>query len=204
MRALLLVDLQYDFMPGGALAVPEGDAVVPLANRLMDKFDLVTASQDWHPADHGSFASRHPGAKPGDRIELDGLPQTLWPDHCVQGTRGAELHDDLRIGEIDRIFRKGQDRLVDSYSAFYDNARRRSTGLGEALREQEVDELYVMGLATDYCVLYSVLDAAELGFKTVVVADGCRGIDLTPGDVEAAWEKMRIAGRVIRSKEILG
>ena len=204
MRALLLVDLQYDFMPGGALAVPEGDAVVPLANRLMDRFDLVVASQDRHPADHASFASQHPGRAPGDRIDLDGVEQTLWPDHCVQGTRGAELHDDLRTGEIDQIFRKGVDRRIDSYSAFFDNARKRSTGLADVLREQEVAEVFLLGLATDYCVLHSALDAAELGFQTTVIADGCRGIDLRPGDIERAWERMRAVGRVVRSKELLG
>ena len=189
MNALILVDLQNDFMPGGALAVPGGDKVVPVANRLSEVFAvsaLVVATQDWHPAGHGSFASQHPGARPGDVIDLDGLRQELWPDHCVQGTPGAEFHPSLDQGRIARVFRKGSDPAIDSYSTFFDNARRKSTGLGDFLRENNVEQVYIMGLATDYCVKFSVLDALSLGFKTSVIEDGCRGIDLQSGDVESA------------------
>jgi nicotinamidase/pyrazinamidase len=184
MEALLLVDLQYDFMPGGALAVPGGDEVVPLANRLAAQFELVAASQDWHPPDHRSFASQHPGKKPGDVIELDGLQQRLWPDHCVQNTRGAELHHDLDRSLIARVFQKGADPRIDSYSAFYDNAHRRATGLGGYLKEKGVRKIFVMGLATDYCVKFSTLDAIDLGFQAVVIGDGCRAIEAEPGDLE--------------------
>jgi len=203
MRALLLIDLQYDFMPGGALAVPQGDATVLVANRLLDRFGFVVASQDWHPADHLSFASQHPGHEPLEEIELDGLSQTLWPDHCVQGSHGAELHHELRTGSIDRVIRKGEDRRVDSYSAFFDNARRRKTDLEATLREQGVEELVVLGLATDYCVLFSVLDALDLGFRVSVVRDGCRGIDQPAGGVDAAWRRMEEAGAaIVDSQEV--
>ena len=193
-RALLLVDLQYDFMPGGALAVPHGDEVVSAVNQQIPLYDVVVASQDWHPEGHKSFASQHPGKKPGDSIELDGVRQTLWPDHCIQGTRGARLHEDLKLPSIQKVFRKGEDERVDSYSAFFDNARRRSTGLADWLRGAGVDELHLMGLATDYCVKFSALDAAEQGFQTHVISAGCRGIDLEPGDVQKAWDEMRQAG----------
>ena len=201
MKALILVDLQYDFMPGGALAVPHGDAVVPVANALLPRFELVVATRDWHPPDHGSFASQHPGMKPGEKILLDGVEQVLWPDHCVQNTHGAELHADLDLSKIHHTVFKGSDPQVDSYSAFFDNARKRSTGLESFLREKGVDEAVLMGLATDYCVLFSALDAAELGFQTSVIQDGCRGIDLHPGDVDAAWRKMREAGVLLRQSE---
>ena len=206
MTALILVDLQNDFMPGGALAVPQGDAVVPIANRLSEVFaapdaagDLVVATQDWHPADHGSFASQHPGARPGDVLELDGLRQELWPDHCVEGTPGSEFHPALAQPNITRVFRKGSDPAIDSYSTFFDNARRKSTGLADFLHERNVDQIYIMGLATDYCVKFSVLDALSLGFKTCVIEDGCRGIDLQTGDVESAFEAMTAAGAEVVS-----
>ena len=199
MSALILVDLQNDFMPGGALAVPDGDAVIPVANRLAQSFDLVVATQDWHPPGHGSFASQHPGKNPGDTVELDGLRQELWPDHCVQGTSGAELHDGLDVRRITRIFQKGTDPRIDSYSTFFDNAHLKSTGLGDYLKEKEVSEVYLMGLATDYCVKFSVLDAVELGFKANVIQDGCRGIDLQAGDVSKAIDEMKTAGVVIVS-----
>lgn len=204
MRALILVDLQYDFMPGGALAVPDGDAVVAVANRLMPCFDLVVASQDWHPANHGSFASQHEGRKPGDVIELDGLEQILWPDHCVQHSDGAKLHRELNSAGIDSIFRKGTDPRIDSYSTFYDNAHRKDTGLADYLKKEGVAEIFLMGLATDYCVKYSALDARKLGFETNVIEDGCRGIDLKPGDVARAFAEMREAGaEIVRSDELI-
>lgn len=190
-------------MPEGALAVPHGDEVVEVANRLMDCFDLVVASRDWHPANHGSFASQHPGLKAGDFVKLDGIDQVLWPDHCVQDTRGAMLHHALRSELIRKIVDKGTDRKADSYSAFFDNAHRRSTGLGDYLLSENVDEVLLMGLATDYCVRASALDAVKLGFRTAVVADGCRAIELRPGDAEKAFEEMRQAGaQIVRSEDL--
>jgi nicotinamidase/pyrazinamidase len=204
MDALILVDLQYDFMPGGALAVPRGDEVVPLANQLAARFELVVASQDWHPPGHRSFASQHPGKIPGDVIELEGLDQRLWPDHCVQHTHGAELHHDLDRKRIDRIFQKGADAAIDSYSAFYDNAHRRATGLGDYLKDRGAARIFLMGLATDYCVKFSSLDAIELGFDVSVIADGCRGIDASPGDVEGALREMSARGvLLIDSRRVL-
>ena len=204
MRALILVDLQYDFMPGGALAVPDGDAVVAVANRLMPCFDLVVASQDWHPANHGSFASQHEGRKPGDVIEMDGLEQILWPDHCVQQSNGANLHRELSSTGIDRIFQKGTDPRIDSYSTFFDNAHRKDTGLGDYLKQQGATELFLMGLATDYCIKFSALDARKLGFETKVIEDGCRGIELNPGDVVRAFEAMREAGAgIVHSAQLI-
>ena len=203
MRALLLVDLQNDFMPDGALPVPRGDQVVPTANSLLERFDLKVASKDWHPPDHLSFASQHASKRPGDRIELEGLDQTLWPDHCVQGTPGAEFHPALHVDRLDHIVLKGTDRKIDSYSAFYDNARRRSTGLTAYLRERQVDEIVIMGLATDYCVLFSALDAVRDGFEVKLAADGCRGIGLQPGDVQRALDKMRDEGvAIVHSEEL--
>ncbi|MBN2216180.1 MAG: bifunctional nicotinamidase/pyrazinamidase [Pirellulales bacterium] len=194
MKALVLVDLQNDFMPGGALSVAEGDRVVPVANRLMPWFDVVVATQDVHPPDHLSFASQHPGRSPGDVVQIEGLAQTLWPDHCIRGTRGAEFVDGLDAGRIDRVFEKGTQHAVDSYSGFFDNARRRSTGLAEYLRGRGVADVFVMGLATDYCVKFTALDAVEQGFSTHLILDGCRGVELTQGDVQRAIDDMRNAG----------
>ena len=165
MKALIIVDVQNDFCPGGALPVPEGDRVVEVINRIQPGFDLVVATQDWHPADHGSFAANHPGRRPGEQIELAGLPQILWPVHCVQGTPGAELHPGLDRSRIARVFRKGTDPSVDSYSGFFDNGRRASTGLGEYLKDQGVTDVYVCGLATDYCVKATALDAVASGVQ---------------------------------------
>ena len=197
MKALILVDLQNDFMPGGALAVPGGNEVVPVANRLQGQFDLVVATQDWHPPDHGSFAASHPGRKVGDVIELGGLEQMLWPVHCVQDTRGAELADDLDRSRIRRVFHKGSDRDIDSYSAFFDNGRRRATGLGDFLAEMGAQEVHMLGLATDYCVKYSALDARRLGLDTFVILEGCRGVGLHEGDIDAAVQEMKDAGVII-------
>ena len=205
MRALILVDIQNDFLPGGALAVPDGDAVVPVANALMPGFSRVVATQDWHPADHGSFAANHPGRRPGEVIALGGLSQVLWPVHCVQGTRGAELADGLERGRIGRVFVKGTDPEIDSYSGFFDNERRKSTGLGEFLRAAGVDEVVVLGLATDYCVKFTALDALSLGLRTVLVVDGCRGVELQAGDSARAIEAVRAAGGVVvTSAELVG
>ena len=194
MQALILVDIQNDFCPGGALAVPEGDQVVPLANRLMDRFPLLIATQDFHPRTHKSFAANHPGKNTYEVIELEGLPQVLWPVHCVAGSEGAEFHPNLDSDRFDAVFAKGTDERIDSYSGFFDNGHRKSTGLADYLREKQVDEVFVMGLATDYCVKATALDAVQLGFRTHVIEDGCRGVELAPGDVEAAKRELRAAG----------
>jgi nicotinamidase/pyrazinamidase len=194
MQALILVDIQNDFLSGGALAVAHGDEVVPVANRLMPQYDLVVATQDWHPADHQSFASQHPGRSVGEVIDVDGLEQTLWPDHCVENTPGAELAAELNVRGIQHVVRKGTGRRIDSYSGFFDNGRRKATGLEAYLRQRAVTDVDVMGLATDYCVKATALDAAALGFKTRVIAEGCRGVELAPGDCEMALALMRARG----------
>lgn len=202
--ALILVDLQNDFCKGGNLAVPEGDAVIPLANRLQTQFDIVVATKDWHPQDHASFASNHPGHKIGDVVMLKDISQILWPDHCVQQTPGAEFHPQLDISRVQKIFFKGSDKTIDSYSAFFDNAHLRSTGLADYLRAQGVTDVYIMGLATDYCVKYSCLDAVKLGFNVHVIQDACRGVELKPGDVANALRDMEDAGvKMVKAKEIV-
>lgn len=193
-RALIIVDVQNDFIPGGALPTRNGEEVVPVINRVEPLFELVVATQDWHPPNHGSFASNHPGHKPGEVIELDGLQQILWPDHCVQGSRGAEFHRELDVSRIDRVVRKGTDPRIDSYSTFFDNGRKKSTGLELYLRENDVTEVWIGGLATDYCVLWSARDAVELGFATHVIADACRGVELNAGDIDRAFDEMRARG----------
>jgi nicotinamidase/pyrazinamidase len=194
MKVLVLVDLQADFLPGGALAVPDGDLVVPIVNSMQMAFPLVVATQDWHPANHGSFAANHPGKKPFEQIDLNGLPQTLWPVHCVQDTPGAALAPDLKRERIAKIFQKGTDPGIDSYSGFFDNGHRKSTGLGEWLKEQAVTEVFVCGLATDYCVKFTALDAVQAGFTTSLIEDACRGVTLRPDDVKNAIADMKAAG----------
>jgi nicotinamidase/pyrazinamidase len=203
MKALLLVDLQNDFMPGGALAVPEGDQIIPIINSLLKmKFDCVLATKDWHPHDHGSFAALH-GKQPGEVIDLFGLEQILWPVHCVQEMRGAEFAPGFNTSKIDKVFYKGIDRDIDSYSAFYDNGHRRATGLEAYLREIGTQQLYVAGLATDYCVKYSVLDAAKMGFNIYVIEDGCKAINLQVEDEKKAFQEMEAAGaHMIYSSDI--
>ena len=193
MTALLIIDLQNDFCPGGALAVPEGDAVVPVVNRLASARIPLVATQDWHPRDHLSFASQHQGKDPFDSIELDYGEQTLWPDHCVQGTSGADFHPDFRGERAEMIVRKGFRRDIDSYSGFRENDGQTTTGLAGYLREREIDSLVIAGLATDFCVKWSVEDARENGFKVTVIEDGVRGIDMN-GSLDAAWRSMREAG----------
>jgi nicotinamidase/pyrazinamidase len=194
MTTLILVDIQNDFCPGGALAVPEGDAIVPLVNRLQAGYDLVVATQDWHPANHGSFAANHPGRKIGEQIELAGLPQILWPVHCVQNTPGAAFHPALNLNRVARVFCKGTDPSIDSYSAFFDNGHHAATGLADYLRENGVGEVDVCGLATDYCVKFTALDAIALGFRVALLQDAARGVELRPGDVRRAIEEMREHG----------
>ncbi len=194
MEALIVVDIQNDFLPGGALGVPQGDEVVPVANAMMDSFELVCATQDWHPPEHKSFAANTPGKEVGESIELNGIEQILWPVHCVQNTKGAEFAPGLRTDKFSKIFHKGVDVEIDSYSTFFDNGHRRSTGLDAFLKERDVDKVYLLGLATDYCVKYSARDAIDLGFDTNVIEDGCRGVNLNPGDVDKAVEELKETG----------
>ena len=205
MKCLLLVDIQRGFCPGGNLAVPDGDAVVPIANRLIAEggYDLVVASQDWHPPDHGSFASQHPGASPFTLGVLGGKPQMLWPDHCVEGTADADFHPELDQSGIDHVQRKGENRAVDSYSAFRDNDRTALTGLADFLIGKQIDRLDICGLATDYCVKASALDARAMMTDVEIrcIIDASRGID--PAGVAAAIDEMEAAGvRIVTSDEI--
>jgi nicotinamidase/pyrazinamidase len=203
MTALILVDLQNDFVPGGALPVPRGDEVVDVANRLMPCFELVVATKDWHPTDHGSFASRHPGRNIGEIITLNGLPQVLWPEHCVQGTHGAEFLPGLNVQGIHKVFTKGSERGTDSYSGFFDNGHRKATGLDAFLEGKGVTDVYILGLATDYCAKFTALDARALGLNTYVVEDGCRGVELNKGDITKATDEMKAAGvRLVRASDI--
>src|SRR5690625_3423429 len=201
--ALLLVDIQNDFLPGGALAVAEGDAVVAVANRLMPAFDCVVATQDWHPPRHKSFAVEHAGRQPFDTVDLDRLEQILWPVHCVQDTPGASFASGLDIAPIRHVIRKGSNERIDSYSAFYDNGHRKATGLSELLHNLGIDGVVVMGLAADVCVAYSVLDALAEGFSVELVADGVRGVDMTAGATDRAIQAMREAGANITDSATL-
>ena len=197
MRALVLVDLQKDFFPGGALAVKDGDKILSAINILLKKkFDVIVATKDWHPSDHVSFASTH-RRKQGEVINLDGLEQVLWPVHCVQGTPGADFAPGWDAGKVEKVFYKGSDKAIDSYSTFFDNHKKRKTGLEDYLRQQAIEDIYLAGLATDYCVKYSALDAAKLGFNVYVVKEGCCAINLRPGDEAQAFEEMRKEGITI-------
>jgi nicotinamidase/pyrazinamidase len=190
---LLIIDVQNDFCPGGALAVADGDAVVPVINRLAERFDHIVLTQDWHPSGHSSFATSHPGSAPFETISMRYGQQTLWPDHCVQGTPGAALHRQLATERAELVIRKGFRPEIDSYSAFYENDRRTPTGLAGYLRERGLRRIFLAGLATDYCVHYSAVDARRLGFDAVLIEDGCRAIDLA-GSLDAAWTAMAAAG----------
>ena len=201
---LLVIDMQNDFMPGGALAVAEGDAIVPLVNRLATKFANVALTQDWHPAGHSSFASSHPGAKPFETMTMPYGAQILWPDHCVQGSAGARLHDDLNIPHALLILRKGVNRNVDSYSAFTEADRITTTGLAALLKARGVKRVFLCGLATDFCVGWSALDARAAGFETFVIEDACRAIDAN-GSLDAAWKAMQGASvRRVMAAEVAG
>ncbi|MVZ66317.1 bifunctional nicotinamidase/pyrazinamidase [Sphingobacterium sp. DK4209] len=177
MKALIIVDVQYDFLPGGALAVAKGDEIIPIINTIQKEYDLVVASQDWHPAQHKSFASQHEDKITFDVISLNGLDQVLWPDHCVQESYGASLSEDLDSTRVEAIFRKGMDPEIDSYSAFYDNGRRKNTGLAGYLKDRDIDEVHVCGLAADYCVFFTAMDALDEGFKTSIISKATRAID---------------------------
>ncbi|MBN2733227.1 MAG: bifunctional nicotinamidase/pyrazinamidase [Balneolaceae bacterium] len=203
MNALLIVDVQNDFCPGGALEVPNGDAIVPVINKLLPRFDTVLQTQDWHPAGHSSFASSHDGKEPFDTIGMPYGEQVLWPDHCVQDSEGAAFHPDLDTSQSQLIIRKGFRKQIDSYSAFYENDDTTSTGLSGYLRERDIDKLFVVGLATDFCVKWSVLDGLKEGFRITVVEDAVKGIDLE-GSVAQAWDEMQVAGAArIHSSKLL-
>ena len=192
-KALIVIDLQNDFCPGGALAVAGGDEIVPLVNAMIAEFDHVVLTQDWHPEGHSSFASQHDGKNPFESVSMPYGEQTLWPDHCVQGTPGAEFHAGLQWTKAELVVRKGFRKAIDSYSAFFENDRTTPTGLGGYLKERGISDLTLVGLATDFCVAYSAIDAAKLGFQATVVMDGCRAIDLG-GSLAEMTERMRQAG----------
>ncbi|EOZ98510.1 Nicotinamidase [Indibacter alkaliphilus LW1] len=203
MKALLIVDVQNDFTPGGALAVNEGDQIIPIINKIQGKFDLIVATQDWHPENHGSFAANHTDKKVGDFIQLNGVMQILWPVHCVQESSGAEFHKDLNTSQVAKVFQKGTNPLVDSYSGFFDNNKNGDTGLSDYLKSEGVREIYVCGLAADYCVKFTVLDGIDEGFKTYLIQDATRAVNVKEGDFEKALEEMEDHGAfLINSKEL--
>jgi nicotinamidase/pyrazinamidase len=192
MKVLIIVDIQNDFLPGGALAVQNGDAVIPVINKLQSQFDLVVATQDWHPADHKSFASMHPGKKIFDEIKLNGLPQVLWPDHCVQETKGAEFSSMLDTKKIEAIFRKGMDNNIDSYSGFFDNGKKKATGMDAYLKGRGITSIYVCGLAADYCVNFTALDGLELGFDSTIITDAT--LPINEGNFKKIIEDFKSTG----------
>jgi nicotinamidase/pyrazinamidase len=201
MKTLVIIDVQNDFIPGGSLAVPEGDQIVALINKLQEEFDLVIATQDWHPRDHSSFAANQPGKNEFEKIELHGQEQVLWPVHCVQNSKGAEFHPDLKSAKIEAIFRKGISKEIDSYSGFYDNAHLKSTGLTGYLKEKGADELYFCGLAAEYCVYFSIIDALKEGFSATLIEDATRAI--SKEDFEKAKKSiLHAGGKIVRSSEI--
>jgi nicotinamidase/pyrazinamidase len=203
MKALIVVDIQNDFVEGGALEVKGGRSIIGTVNRLMEEFGIVVATQDFHPANHGSFADNHPGQSLYSVIELDGLDQVLWPRHCVQGTAGAEFPPELDIRHFDKVVPKGTDPLIDSYSGFFDNGHRKSTGLADYLHGKGVSEVYIVGIATDFCVKYTALDAVAEGFITFLIEDACKGVDLSPGDVQNAIAEMEAAGVAVMQSSAL-
>lgn len=204
MKALILVDLQNDFMPGGPLEVREGNKILPVIQKLLDfPFDSIIATKDWHPKNHCSFARTH-NLAPGDVIVHNGLEQVLWPEHCIQSTPGAEFYPGWDTSKVHKVFYKGIEKDIDSYSTFYDNGKKRSTGLDSYLKEQGIKNVYIAGLATDYCVKHSVMDALHLGFNTYVIIDACRGINMHPDDTKTAIEEMiRDGAHIIISEKIL-
>lgn len=202
MTTLVLIDVQNDFIPGGALAVPGGDEIIPILNKLQHKFDLVIATQDWHPAEHSSFAVNHPGKNEFEVINWHEQEQVLWPVHCVQKTEGAWFHKDLETARIEAIFRKGINPEIDSYSGFYDNAKLKSTGLAGYLRDKGAKDLYFGGLAADYCVYFSILDALNEGFNATLIEDATRAIDPV-GYEKARQTILARGGKIVESKDLL-
>jgi nicotinamidase/pyrazinamidase len=197
-KALIIVDVQNDFVPGGALAVPKGDEVVPFINQLQRDFEIIVATKDWHPKGHVSFASTHPRTKVGERVQLEVGSQLLWPDHCVQGTPGAELVKDLETAKIQKTFLKGVDANIDSYSGMFDNGNLRETGLRSFLRERNVKEVTIVGLATEYTVKLTAVDCKKQGFDVTVLLDGCRSLEVKPGDTERAIREMKGIGILVK------
>ena len=203
-RALIIVDMQYDFLPGGALETTDGDKILNPINDLQSEFELIVATQDWHPKGHGSFASSHPGRSTGDTVDLNGLDQVLWPDHAIQESDGAELSADLDQERIARVVRKGTDPEVDSYSGFFDNGHRGDTGLDAYLKEEGITQVYVVGLALDYCVKFTALDAKLAGYETTLIVDASRAVNLQPEDGANAIEMMKAAGvNIVNSSSLL-
>lgn len=202
-NALIITDIQYDFCPGGALGVNDADSIIPLVNTIARKFHRVVATQDWHPKDHISLASNHDGKREFEQIIIDSIEQTLWPDHCIQGTRGAELHDRLDKNRIDLIIRKGTHRQIDSYSAFLENDRETKTGLDGYFNSLGIEEIFMCGIATDYCVYYSAMDSINFGFKTTLIIDACRGIDFPDGSIDQVINDMKRHGiKIIHSRDL--
>jgi nicotinamidase/pyrazinamidase len=201
MKTLIIVDPQNDFMPGGSLAVPSGDEIIPIINELQEKFDLVIASQDWHPEGHASFASSHKGKNEFETIELNGIEQVMWPEHCIQNTEGAEFHKELKTAKIEAIFRKGTSLEIDSYSAFYDNKHLKSTGLAGYLKEKNAQDLYFCGLAAEICVHFTAKDAIKEGFKATIIEDATRALK-TEDFEKAKAELKELGGKVITSGAI--
>ena len=197
-RCLIIVDVQNDFLQGGALAVPEGNEIIPFINAIQDQYDLVVATQDWHPSNHGSFAVNHQGKIPGEVIELNGLEQILWPVHCVQNSYGAKFSKQLKVELVQKVFIKGTDPSIDSYSGFFDNGKLQSTGLHDYLQSQGVGAVTIVGLAADYCVKFTALDAAELGYKVEVLRDGTRAVNLEPTDYEQSMQEMESVGIIVK------
>lgn len=202
MKTLLLIDIQNDFLPGGALAVPNGDKIIPIVNKLQQHFDLIVATQDWHPGNHKSFASNHQGKEVFEKIMLQGLEQVLWPDHCVQGSTGADFSSDLDMRKVEAIFRKGMDSEIDSYSGFYDNGSLKSTGLADYLKGKKVKEVYLTGLAGDYCVYFSGMDALKEQFDTYLIEDAAYPID-EQNYIKNKSNFINAGGKVIHSTAIL-
>lgn len=201
MKALLLIDIQNDFIPGGSLAVPGGNDIIPVINNVQSKFDLIVATQDWHPVEHKSFVSNHEGKQVFDEIDLNGLNQVLWPDHCVQGSGGAEFSKDVNMNRVEAIFRKGTDSEIDSYSGFYDNGHRKSTALADYLKGKKITEVYIAGLAGDYCVYYTAKDAIEEGFTTCIIEDAVRAIS-EDGFKKAKADIESKGGKIIQSSSL--
>lgn len=202
MRTLIIIDAQNDFMPGGALEVPDGNEIIPVINKIQDKFDLVIATQDWHPKGHASFASSHENSKEFEMIKLDGLDQVLWPDHCIQNSTGADFHSDLETAGIEAIFRKGTNLGIDSYSGFYDNAHLKSTGLTGYLKEKKATQLYFAGLAADYCVYFSIRDALDEGFESILIEDATRALNIEEFE-KAKIDILRKGGKIVSSAQLI-
>lgn len=204
MKALIIVDIQNDFLKGGSLAVPDGNAIIPVINKILPVFDILIYTKDWHPANHKSFASNHKEKNVYDVVDLKGISQVLWPDHCIQNTFGAEFHKDLIIsGKNTYYIFKGTDPNVDSYSAFFDNKKIHNTGLNKLLKEKNIDEVYICGLSTDYCVKYTAIDAIELNYNTYVVADATKAVNINPDDYEKSLKELKNIGvKIIFSKNL--